>query len=175
MSNKRRETERITESEARLKSLIYHFSDKLTHNLGCQSSITAQLQGDRSFRQIPIQFFNDNIAHQITQIPRIDPSERGAITLISDHRATRADNELRVSNYDAYKSGTRFARGGPWEKPGGYHLAMDTASEDYRLPEEDFIFAKHRTILTNSDDDDRYIHGSISPHEMLPPVALMTW
>ncbi len=175
MSSKRREAERIMESEARLKSLVYHFSDKLTHNLGGQSSITSQLQGDRSFRQIPIQFFNDNIAHQITQIPRIDPSEGGAIILISDHGATRADDELRVSNYDAYKSGTRFARGGPWEKPEGCHLAMDTASEDYRLPEEDFIFAKHRTILTNSDDDDRYVHGGISLHEMLPPVALMTW
>lgn len=175
MLDNRRKVETIVESEARLKSLIYHFSDKLTHNLGGESSITSQLQGDRSFRQIPIQFFNDNIAHLITQIPRKDPSEEGAIILISDHGATRADEELRVSNYDAYKSGTRYARGGPWQKPEGCHLAMDIASEDYRLPEEDFIFAKHRTILTNNDDDDRYVHGGISLHEMLPPVALMTW
>ena len=175
VSSKRRKAERIMESEARLKSLIYHFSDKLTHNFGGQSSITSQLQGDRSFRQIPIQFFKDNIAHQITQIPDVDPSDQGAIILISDHGATRADDERRVSNYDAYKSGTRYARGGPWEKPKGCHLAMDSASEEYRLPEEDFIFAKHRTILTNSDDDDRYVHGGISLHEMLPPIALLTW
>jgi len=175
VSGKRQKAENIMKSEARLKSLIYHFSDKLTHNFGGQSSITSQLQGDRSFRQIPIQFFNDNIAHQITQIPNVDPSDQGAIILISDHGATRADDERRVSNYNAYKSGTRYARGGPWEKPKGCHLAMDSASEEYRLPEEDFIFAKHRTILTNSDDDDRYVHGGISLHEMLPPVALLTW
>ncbi|MFC4540806.1 PglZ domain-containing protein [Halosolutus amylolyticus] len=175
VSSKRRKAERIMKSEARLKSLIYHFSDKLTHNFGGQSSITSQLQGDRSFRQIPIQFFKDNIAHQITQIPELDPSDEGAIILISDHGATRADDERRVSNYDAYKSGTRYARGGPWEKPKGCHLAMDSASEDYRLPDEDFIFAKHRTILTNSSDDDRYVHGGISLHEMLPPIALLTW
>jgi len=175
VSSKRRKAERIMKSGARVKSLIYHFSDKLTHNFGGQSSITSQLQGDRSFRQIPVQFFKDNIAHQITQIPNIDPSNQGAIILISDHGATRADDERRVNNYDAYKSGTRYARGGPWEKPKGCHLAMDSTSEEYRLPEEDFIFAKHRTILTNSDDDDRYVHGGISLHEMLPPVALLTW
>jgi len=175
VSGKRREAKKIMKSEARVKSLIYHFSDKLTHKFGGQSSITSQLQGDRSFRQIPIQFFKDNIAHQITQIPNIDPSDQGAIILISDHGATRADDERRVSNYDAYKSGTRYARGGPWEKPKGCHLAMDSASEDYRLPDDDFIFAKHRTILTNSDKDDRYVHGGISLHEMLPPVALLTW
>jgi hypothetical protein len=175
MSDNRRKAQNIMESEARLKSLVYHFSDKLTHNFGGESSITSQLQGNQSFRQITIQFFNDNIAHQITQIPRLDPSDEGAIILISDHGATRADEERRISNYESYKSGTRFARGGPWEKPEGCHLAMDSATEDYRLPEEDFVFAKHRTILTNSEDDDRYVHGGISLHEMLPPVALMIW
>ena len=161
----------IMEIEAQLKTFIYHFSDWITHGLE-----TANLRGDRSFRHIPVSVFKDNLAEQLKEIPSREPNSDARIILVSDHGATRADESVRVPRYDQDKSGTRYARGNRMEKVDGCDIIFDdSVVEEYRLPPEEYLFAKHRTILSTRRHDDRYVHGGISLQEMVTPIAVLSW
>jgi len=161
----------IMEIEAQLKTFIYHFSDWITHGLE-----TANLRGDRSFRHIPVSVFKDNLAEQLKEIPSREPNSDARMILVSDHGATRADESVRVPRYDQDKSGTRYARGNRMEKVDGCDIIFDdSVVEEYRLPPEEYLFAKHRTILSTRRHDDRYVHGGISLQEMVTPIAVLSW
>ncbi|TKX69265.1 PglZ domain-containing protein [Halorubrum sp. SP9] len=161
----------IMEIEAQLKTFIYHFSDWITHGLE-----TANLRGDRSFRHIPVSVFKDNLAEQLKEIPSREPNSEGRMILVSDHGATRADESVRAPQYDPQKSGTRYARGNRMEKADGCNIIFnDSVVEEYRLPPEEYLFAKHRTILSTRRNDDRYVHGGISLQEMVTPIAVLSW
>ena len=163
--------ENIMGIEAQLKTFIYHFSDWIIHGLE-----TANLRGDRSFRHIPVSVFKDNLADQLKQIPTREPSDDARMVLVSDHGATRADESVRAPQYNPQKSGTRYARGKRMEKADGCNIIFDdSVVEDYRLPPEEYLFAKHRTILSTRRTDDRYVHGGISLQEMITPVAVLSW
>lgn len=161
----------IMQIEAQLKTFIYHFSDWITHGLE-----TANLRGDRSFRHIPVSVFKDNLAEQLKEIPVREPNSDARMILVSDHGATRADESVRAPQYDPQKSGTRYARGNRMEKAGGCNIIFDDGVvEEYRLPPEEYLFAKHRTILSTQRNDDRYVHGGISLQEMVTPIAQLSW
>lgn len=161
----------IMEIEAQVKTFIYHFSDWITHGLE-----TANLRGDRSYRHIPVSVFKDNLAEQLKEIPSREPNSDARMILVSDHGATRADESVRAPQYDPNKSGTRYARGNRMEKTDGCNIIFDdSVVKEYRLPPEEYLFAKHRTILSTRRQDDRYVHGGISLQEMVTPIAVLSW
>jgi hypothetical protein len=161
----------IMEIEAQLKTFIYHFSDWITHGLE-----TANLRGDRSFRHIPVSVFKDNLAEQLKEIPAREPNSDARMILVSDHGATRADESVRAPQYNPNKSGTRYARGNRMDETDGCNIIFDdSVVEEYRLPPEEYLFAKHRTILSTRQNDDRYVHGGISLQEMVTPIAELSW